>query len=567
MANIFNSISLKKPNRTTFDKSYKEKYSTNLGLIYPIFFEEVVPGSHVKLSSSHFVRFQPMLAPIFDSVHYKQYYFFVPYRLLVNGDDKSNTWDTFRTGGVDQIFSDIDDFDTIPYIDGVDWDKGLDVSESRKFLNSFELPFSLVDDILNNSVQKRYNGLSIFAYWKIIQDYFVDEQLDADFIEVWNNLYLSSSSMGLSDLYSIDAQFLKFFRKRYKKDYFTSASLNPQLGNPINLPLNTGISLSTDDNFTFLTAANFSTIGGSPNTIEDLGIDASSRIVQKRGSDDWLLTTLQGYVFDSIRGINSPLELQDLLERVNIENNTLFSVRDLRNSFIMQEMLERNNVAGYRYFEWIKAHFGIDSPDARLQRSEFLGSTDDVINFVEVENNSAGNYDDTPLGYLAGKGIGGGANYIFNKTFQEDGIIIGLACYVPDNNYYQGVPKRFLRITGLDYLLPLFERVGEQAITNEEVCYTGTSRDVETFGYNSRYADYKSHINIEKGDFVDSLRFWTLSRDLEGFGLSAEFLQINYEDFADVFAVQDDSDKILCVQNFNLIHTLPLSRYSTPAKI
>lgn len=586
MANIFNSVELKRPAFSRFNKSFKEKYTCNIGELYPIYFEEVVPGSKVRLNASHFVRFQPMLAPVFDSMHYRQYYFFVPYRLLCTlSQDK---WEEFRTGGKDQVFENIgvDGNTYIPFFEENNTLDELNDSDFldyyRKFFNAFQLPNGFFDKLRSEPLGRSYSAFPFFAYWKIICDYFCDEQLDIDLIDVFNEFFGNDNDASFQNLFYSFGQLsdgsyrgARFFRKRYKKDYFTSATLQPQLGTGISLPLNTGISFDAVNPDSLLQIIS-DTFNRDSTTNTNLDVIAQSDNV---GSPYGLHINQQGSLIDAgligtIRGANVQT-WQDLAQQFKLTNNGLFSVDDLRNSFLMQELLERNNVAGYRYFEWIYSHFGIVSPDARLQRSEFLGSTDDVINFVEVEQtNSASESSDTPLGYLAGKGIGGGANAIFDRTFSEDGIIIGLACYVPENTYYQGIPKMYLRKNGLDMLTPLFERLGEQAISNEELVFNGDSRDNEVFGYTSRYADYKSARNIAKGDFTDTLKFWTFARDLSGFGLSSDFLQINYEDFDDCFAVQSDVqgkplvfDKILCVQNFDIIHRLPLHRYSNPARI
>lgn len=556
MANIFNSIQLVKPSRNRFNKSFNEKYTTNLGILYPIFFEEVVPSSHVELKESHFVRFQPMLAPIFDNVTYKQYYFFVPYRILCG----SHTWENFRTGGSNQDFIDFYNLDPAEF-PRLSLGEFYNNGKGKKFLSSFELPTHLSLPVQDLPV------FPLAAYVQVMVDYFLDEQIDSKFISQWNEKLNISS-----DIYDFFAaqpgEGWNLARKYYKKDYFTSATASPQLGQGINLPINSSINLSAvngDSTNVNVYSSFFENLSGVNNT--NTNNDVIAKHIDGTSNNIYNLLLNVGGNAQSARMVGN-LNVAELLENIQIVNNDIFSINDLRNSFLLQELLERNNVAGYRYFEWVKAHFGINSPDARLQRAEFLGSTSDIINFVEVEQNSVPDTDnDTPLGYLAGKGVGGGANNIFSRTFNEDGIIIGLACYVPQNTYYQGLPRMYFRRTGLDYLTPLFERLGEQPIYNAELYYSDSSRDYEVFGYNSRYSDYKSRTNIEKGDFVNSLKFWTLSRELNKPVLNKDFLTINYEDFNDVFAVQDDSDKILCTQSFDLVHTLPLHRYSVPAKI
>lgn len=370
MANIFNSVLAKKPNKTNFNKSFNEKYTTNLGILYPIFFEEVVPGSKVSLNSAHFVRFQPMLAPIFDSVEYKQYYFFVPYRLLWKQNSNFDKWDDFRTGGRYQNFADFTIYNNnIPHWSTDQHDVGM---INPKFLNSFEFPVSFINS-LEDGLSREYICWDIPAYWKIIVDYFADEQLDADLLEWWEDFFHNDDEFTIYNFFNYDYTFANFFRKRYKKDYFTSALTSPQLGTGISLPLNTGLTLQPLD--TSQLNVRVDNIIPELYDMPSQPLRANDGLIYQTNDvlapTDFVLSTLTGRVYKG-DNINSTVSLEDIVNNINIRNNTLFSINDLRNSFLLQEMLERNNVAGYRYFEWIKSHFGLSSPDARLQRSELL---------------------------------------------------------------------------------------------------------------------------------------------------------------------------------------------------
>lgn len=582
MANIFNSVLVKAPNRTTFDKSFKNKTTANIGQLFPIFCEEIVPSQRVQLSESHFIRVQPMLAPIFDNVKFKQYYFFVPNRLL-NPD-----WELFRTGGKDQDFSNIEDFNEKGQVLSY-WDSSnlssYD-SEIFKLLSYFGIPKRYITDYLNNENSINLNSLPIIAYYRIIFDYFLDEQKDSNYLDFFEKFFSFDERnfafyLDFFENFSQNANFLDdnwhfLFRKRYGHDYFTSATESPQLGNALGLQFNpNSLSLSASqvnplNLFTNIVSGNVGTPIIPPSINEDI-------FLYHESTDP----SSQAGLYADISGQRKPLSLigstsldQNALSYIasNIRivgNSDIFTINDLRNSFLLQELLEKNNVSGFRYFEWIKSHFGVTSPDSSLQRSQFICSNSSVINFVEVEQNAPATDEmDTPQGHLAGRGVSGDSSFIIDREFTEDGFLIGLGCFVPEHTYNQGIPKMFLRKNGLDYLIPHFERLGEQPILNAELFYNNDSHDCEVFGYQSRYAEYKSRYNTQSGDFDDTLDFWTLTRKFDNLpNLDSQFLQINYEDFDNAFAVQDDSDKFLMVQAFNLQETLPLSRYAIPAQL
>lgn len=582
MANIFNSVLAKVPNRTTFDKSFKNKTTANIGQLFPIFCEEIVPSQRIKLSQSHFVRVQPMLAPIFDNVKFKQYYFFIPNRLL------TPKWEEFRTGGPEQNFGTFNDL-------GYEYGEYLNmfnsssftqnqINEIKKLLRYFNIPSTFIDSYIDGGSFDMYvNSLPINAYFRVIFDYFIDEQKDSDIYDKLKQYYSFNNNNFdyyedfFNCLSALDSSFHYLFRKRYGHDYFTSATESPQLGQAIGLNFNpNSLSLTPLTGIDTINIPATITTGSITGTIPE-NTNEDIFLYRSGGSSP----VSQAGLYGDISGQRTPLtllgttnfnslSLEQLTNNIRIVGNSdLFTINDLRNSFLLQELLEKNNVSGFRYFEWIKSHFGLSSPDSSLQRSQFICSVTSNINFVEVEQNTPANdVTDTPQGNLAGRGVGGDASFIIDREFTEDGFLIGLGCFIPEHTYNQGMPKMFIRQTGLDYLIPHFERLGEQPVLNGEIFWDNGSSDAEVFGYQSRYAEYKSRYNTQSGDFDDSLDFWTLTRKFENLPtLNSDFLQINFEDFQNAFAVQDDSDKFLLVQAFNLEETLPLSRYATPAQL
>ena len=182
------------------------------------------------------------------------------------------------------------------------------------------------------------------------------------------------------------------------------------------------------------------------------------------------------------------------------------TVEELRTRLQMQQFLERNEIGGSRYTEMLYAHWGVKDPDGRLQRSEFLGGCKQPIMINDVSQTSAPT-DDDPLGQWAGQGISSAAGRTIKFRVPEHGFIIGVLCVMPRSGYFQGMEKMWKRFDRLDYYFPSFAHLGEQEVKNYEVMNTGFDPD-ETFGYQSRYAEYKASLDQVHGDFKGSLAFY-----------------------------------------------------------
>ncbi len=178
-------------------------------------------------------------------------------------------------------------------------------------------------------------------------------------------------------------------------------------------------------------------------------------------------------------------------------------------------MLERDARGGTRYIEVIKAHFGVTSPDARLQRAEYLGGGTSPVQITQVPNTS-----DTATkeqGSLAGYGTATLHGHGFTKSFTEHCVLIGLVSVRADLTYQQGIDRDWLRQTRYDFFWPALQHIGEQAITNQEIWADGSANDALTFGYQERFAEYRykpSKITgLFRSDAASSLDAWHLSQD------------------------------------------------------
>ena len=167
------------------------------------------------------------------------------------------------------------------------------------------------------------------------------------------------------------------------------------------------------------------------------------------------------------------------------------SINDLREAFQVQRLLERDARGGTRYTEIIRSHFGVVSPDARLQRPEYLGGSSSSVRITPVQQNSSTDTT-SPQGNLAAFGIAADTFHGFTKGFVEHCVVIGLVNIRADLTYQQGINRMFSRRTRFDFYWPSLAHLGEQEVLNKEIYAQGNATfDDAVFGYQERYAEYR----------------------------------------------------------------------------
>ena len=209
------------------------------------------------------------------------------------------------------------------------------------------------------------------------------------------------------------------------------------------------------------------------------------------------------------------------------------TINMLRQAFQIQKLYERDARGGTRYTEVVRAHFGVISPDGRLQRPEYLGGGQSTVNLHAVAQTSNVNAQPTPQGNLAAFGtstLSGGHG--FTKSFTEHCVIIGLVSVRADLNYQQGLNRMFSRRTRWDFYWPALAHIGEQAVLNKEIYTQGTEQDEAVFGYQERFAEYRYKPSVITGEmrsnFAQSLDTWHLAQDFESLpALNSAFIEEN----------------------------------------
>jgi len=517
---LFDKIRITKPKLNKFDLSHERKMSLDMGKLVPILCQDIVPGDRVRMTAEILLRMTPMLAPIMHRVNVYTHFFFVPNRLVWS------EWEDFITGGRLGFETPI-----APYLQVNEDNKDKFVKGS--LADYFGIPTILPTQTVNQPID--ISALPFRAYATIFNEYYRDQNLSAP-------LAITKSSGAVIDPeYSI----LTTLRSRcWEKDYFTSALPWPQRGEEVVLP--------TD--IQYKTPATWRTALGvlQPGNIgtEKTGGGAGT-------ADNGFLTA------------GNPADTDREVAIENIDNIGT-TINDFRRAMSLQKWLEKNARAGSRYVEQILSHFGVRSSDARLQRPEYLGGGRNPVVISEVLSTyqNADAADQYPQGNMSGHGISVGMNNGFKRTFEEHGYIIGIMSVLPKTAYQQGVPRHFRRTDKFDYFWPEFANIGEQEVKAAELFWDFEENDVlndSTFGYQSRYAEYKYAPSTVHGDFRDSLSYWHMGRIFNNAPpLNENFVQADPTNR--IYAVTDgDVQKIYC-QIYNKVDALrPMPYFGTPS--
>ena len=458
MTHQFSEVPRAEIPRSSFDRSHGLKTTFDAGLLVPIFLDEALPGDTFNLNMSGFARLATPIFPIMDNMYMETFFFAVPNRLLWTN------WQKFC--GEQDDPGDSIDF-TIPVLGG--GTVTMTVGDLGDYMG---LPLTFQTDETNVS------ALPFRAYRKIYNQWFRDENLQDSVTESNGNGPDTATLSGFT---------VAPLRRGKRHDYFTSALTAPQKGTSVSLPLGTSADIHT-------AAAIGATVG--------LQSDATSAF-QNMDAD----TALWHVSADQTTPANKMY--------ADLSTATAATINQLRQAFATQKVLERDARGGTRYTEIIKSHFGVTSPDARLQRPEFLGGGSSPVIINQVANTSSTATE--PQGDLAGYGTASLMGHGFTKSFTEHCILIGLISVRADLTYQQGINRSWSRATRFDYFWPALSHIGEQTVLNKEIWSDGSVNDDLVFGYQERYAEYRykpSQITgLMRSDAPGTLDAWHLSQD------------------------------------------------------
>lgn len=488
MKHQFSQVPKARIQRSVFNRSHAHKTTFDSGLLIPIFCDEVLPGDTFNLRMNGFARMATPIFPVMDNAYMDTFFFFVPNRLL---------WDN--------------------------WEKFMGAQDNPGDSTAFSIPqiFAPTGGWEENTLEDYFGiptkveALNVSSLWHrgynlIYNEWFRDQNLQDSVMVPKDNGPDDTLEFGL-------------LRRGKRHDYFTSCLPFPQKGDEVVIPLGNeapvrGLGVNPSQTWPLV-----------PPETDGLNESGANSSVTYASATNMAGTIAPApvYLEEDPDNPGFPHLWADLTTASTV------SINALREAFQIQRLLEKDARGGTRYTEILEAHFGVTSPDARLQRPEYLGGGRSKVNMSPIASTVPTSVSTTtPQGNLAAIGTVNPHGHGFTKSFTEHGIIIGMVCVHCDLTYQQGLNRMWSRQTKYDYYWPTLAHLGEQAVLSKEIYLDGTASDDTVFGYQERFAEYRYHPSKITGRFRSNsdvpLDAWHYSQFFANRPvLNAEFIEEN----------------------------------------
>lgn len=550
--------------RTKFDRSHVYKTTFNSGKLIPVFVDEILPGDTTRMSVNYFARLATPVKPIMDNIYLDWFFFFVPNRLV---------WEHWQNFCFEQEDPDDSTDYVIPTVSATG---NSDNAYVGSLWDYFGLPVNTSGNLSG------INALPFRGVYLIWNEWFRDENLQksvkiqkGDTNEVLNSARASEQPSWVFTSGTSIVPGLACPPRGKRHDYFTSALPWTQKGPGVSVGLAGTATLvdpspvsgyfvqQLDDR---LGAAQLHRDGGVHNTFVEngtLSYSASGYSVAIAGH----AAPSSGLVTVTAQPGSSWLSKDSYAD---LDSSSIFTINSLRTAFQMQKFYERLARGGSRYTEVLRSFFGVVSPDARLQRPEFLGSFTKMVNVNPIAQTSATD-STSPQGNLSAYGVTAAKFHGFTKSFVEHGYILGFVCARADLTYQQGINKMWLRSTVYDFYWPTFAHLGEQVIELREIYAQGSEADTTVFGYQERYAEYRYKPSQITGKFRSSvtggtLDKWHLSQFFKNAPTLNEEFIVENPPIERIIAVPSEPEFLLDI-GFRYTTVRPMPMFGTPGLV
>lgn len=538
--------------RSMFKRPSQHKTSLKLGEITPIYLEQdVLPGDTFKIKMSSLVRMITPIRPLMDNIHIDYYAFFCPNRLLWShwkefmGENSSSAGIYTGTEYV------------LPSID-------ISANGSRATAGSLGDHLGLPDISVGTRAVK-VSALPFRMYTLVYNEWFRDQNLIAP-------IPLNVADTTTSDQLKAASSLLIAAKD---SDYFTRALPYAQKGGAVTIPLGTSAPVYFDNATSVSDRATVSLM--NPRAVfgsDESGSNENTITLISSSTPHSYDMTSENYS-DVIQSFSGKLygEEEKAFAMADLSEATAATINSLRFAFQYQKMLEKDAMFGTRYWEILKGHFGINAPDASLQRPQLLGSFRQRVNVDQVLQTTG--FNATPssnsLATPGANSVTGGTNDLFTFSAVEHGIIMILAVARHDQTYCQGIARGWTRSKRTDYYFPVFANLGAQTILNKEIYAQGGSDDDENFGYQEAWAEYRYKPSIVTSMLKPSQTNyapWTLANN---FGelptLGKTFIEQGRANIARALTSGLTGPDFICDYFFDEVAVRPMPLYSVPGLI